>query len=495
MRLTEQQNRPFIERCCRQLLLLAASIREVRPRLFTERLIRMIKKAKRRFWIRVASFSAAALVVLGAFSAIGFSAASRYRTTLELSYRRALEEISVYISNIENALNKGIYAASTPQIIGLSNKLFSECACAKVCLSQIPLDEIPVESIHKFISQTGDFANTLSRKVSSGAAITAEDYESLTLLADYAVTLNAAIQDVESELLNNFENAADITGYLDQFTPQYEQLARLAVNDGFRQMEEGFADYPTLIYDGPFSDHIYQQESIMLKDKREVSEQVAREAAANFRRGASSQLTLTNQSEGKIPTYTFSCADNTTCTLDVTIQGGIPQRMIDSRLVEETVLSTQQAIATATMFLQERGFASMKESYYSIANNIITINFAATEQGYTCYPDLIKVSVALDNGAVLMYDATGYIMNHTGRTPPAPKLTLADAQAKLSPHLTVSSSSQAIIPTSWKGESYCYEFHCVGRENQEVLVYINTQTGLEEQILILEKSDNGIFVM
>ena len=86
-------------------------------------------------------------------------------------------------------------------------------------------------------------------------------------------------------------------------------------------------------------------------------------------------------------------------------------------------------------------------------------------------------------------------MNHTVRDIPAPILSLEEAQEKLNSNLTVEDASPAVIPTSWKGESFCYEFHCTGKDGQEVLVYINTQTGLEDQILILEKSDNGTFVM
>jgi hypothetical protein len=40
----------------------------------------------------------------------------------------------------------------------------------------------------------------------------------------------------------------------------------------------------------------------------------------------------------------------------------------------------------------------MKQSYRITERNTLTINYAYSENGVICYPDLIKVSVALDNG-------------------------------------------------------------------------------------------------
>ena len=42
----------------------------------------------------------------------------------------------------------------------------------------------------------------------------------------------------------------------------------------------------------------------------------------------------------------------------------------------------------------------MKESYFSTNDGICTINFAYMEDDVVCYPDLIKVNVALDTGNV-----------------------------------------------------------------------------------------------
>ena len=49
----------------------------------------------------------------------------------------------------------------------------------------------------------------------------------------------------------------------------------------------------------------------------------------------------------------------------------------------------------------------------------------------------------------------------------------------------------AIIPTEWKTEILCYEFK--GKiDNTDFLVYINAETGREENILVIIDTPNGI---
>ena len=75
----------------------------------------------------------------------------------------------------------------------------------------------------------------------------------------------------------------------------------------------------------------------------------------------------------------------------------------------------------------------------------------------------------------------------------------AEARSHLSPHLTVQGEGRlALIPTTQQTEALCYEFSCTGDPGgdsetpDQVLVYVNVQTGLEEQILILMQDDLGV---
>ena len=169
--------------------------------------------------------------------------------------------------------------------------------------------------------------------------------------------------------------------------------------------------------------------------------------------------------------------------------------MMDSRTVAQAALDYEQAKEKAQAFLKQANVDSVKESYYVINDNVCTIQFFTEESGAIVYTDLVKVSVALDNGEICGYNSTGYVMNHHSRTLSSPSVSLEEAKKAISPALKIKSEQMAIIPTAGLHEVTCYEFLCSGKNEEEVLVYLNADTGMEEQILILLRSDNGVLTI
>ena len=134
----------------------------------------------------------------------------------------------------------------------------------------------------------------------------------------------------------------------------------------------------------------------------------------------------------------------------------------------------------------------MKESYYYTEDGICTVNFAFTKNNVVMYPDLIKVSISLENGEVLSFDATGYISNHTERENITPQISENEAKNIVNSQLEILDTKVCVIPTEWNTEQLCYEIHCRNRDKREFLIYIDGKTGMEDNILILLYSDDGI---
>ena len=59
-------------------------------------------------------------------------------------------------------------------------------------------------------------------------------------------------------------NGGDITGNEVKSKNSNANVASLSLD--FTQAEEAFADYPTLIYDGPFADAVLNREPAVTKD-------------------------------------------------------------------------------------------------------------------------------------------------------------------------------------------------------------------------------------
>ena len=164
--------------------------------------------------------------------------------------------------------------------------------------------------------------------------------------------------------------------------------------------------------------------------------------------------------------------------------------MQNNREVNEKKISQEEANEIGKKFLSEKGFENMKETYFTKLGNVVTINYAYENNGIVVYPDLIKVKVALDNGEILGIETEGYLNSHTSRKFNNVKITIDEAREKLNTDLELLDEGMAVIPTEWKTELLCYEFK--GKiENREFLVYINAETGEEEDILVILDTPGG----
>lgn len=194
----------------------------------------------------------------------------------------------------------------------------------------------------------------------------------------------------------------------------------------------------------------------------------------------------------QIPYYDFSIdfAEERGASIAISKKGGhIIYASLD-RKVEENKISQEEASEKAKEFLDNKEFFNMKETYYMKEENIVTINFAYEQDGVIMYPDLIKVKVALDDGEILGIETTGYLNSHTERELVEEQISLEEARENINENLEITSERKAVIPTKWKSEILCYEFQ--GKVNdKEFLVYINVETGREEDILVILNTPGG----
>lgn len=449
----------------------------------------MVIKSKRNL-IRIISFICAAIVALSAVAVSNYVRAEKLDRINTNSQQRALTELTTCMSNIQQGLSKEFYTATAPMAEKLSSEIWREASQAKSCLSVLPVSDILLENTFKFLSQVGAFCSSLSEKAAKGEKISEEEYASLEELIKYSKELTSRLENMCAYLENGaliFESTDDAVAAMS------EELDSMDFETAISDAEQALVDYPTLIYDGPFSDHILQKEPEMTKGKEEISEAAATEAAANFSGIAIEKLKREEDENGTLASYTFSSEEDGV-VISITKRGGYLSYMLGSSYAGVSKLSAEEAIERGLEYLKSHGINNMKESYYSINDGICTVNYAYVQNGVICYPDLIKISVAMDTGKVISVDARGYLVNHFARTDVNPVLTSENAAKSLSPYLTVKDVKTAVIPTDSGNEILCYEFWCEGTGNEELLVYINAATGEEENIFFLLYSDNGILV-
>lgn len=438
---------------------------------------------------------AAAFAVASGLAIQGHSRAARYEQLLENSYTHAYFELAAAVSELDASLQKAQYA-STPVMMGvLCTDIYSKAVAAQMALGELPASGVVLEQTSAFLARTGDYACALAKTAAVEGGCGQKAHATLQGLASASAALSSSLLDLQSDLAGGSVS-------VDALIHAEEALARSTGDSEagqggttFQSIEADFPEVPTLIYDGPFSEHLGGKTPLALEGLSQVGKDEARAAAAEFLGLRPEVFSLTDEGEGVLPVWGFSATvDGGELYIEVTQQGGKVLSLFSSRTVGEAVLSPQEAVDAAVRFLEARGFDSMTESYHINQGNVLTINFAPMENGVLCYPDLVKVSVALDTGSVMGFECHGWIMNHTGRNVSTPAVDEKTAAAVVSPDLEILSHQLALIPTGGEYEVLCHEFKCRTSDDTHVIVYINAATGNEEKILLLLEDETGTLV-
>lgn len=412
-------------------------------------------------------------------------------TAVNNTYDRAFFELADYVTDIDALLSKAQLAASPAQLASISNEIFMQAAEAKTCFGELPTHNTNLENTARFLSQVGDYTYVLSQNMINGTAITSEEYENLNSLNKYASELSKQLNKIEEKIYSgelSFETAS--AGFM---------IEAKAANDIFTDLEnveKSFEGYPSLIYDGPFSEHIENMQSHMLSSAAEITKEEALEKAKQFLGKKGDNLVFeTEMKNTAIEAYVFGKEhEGGYITISITKKGGFVLYFLENRDVKANNFDVASATEKAMKFLDKHGFTNCVDNYYEVDDNIATINFAYSQDGIKCYSDLIKVRVALDDGEVIGLECKGYLMNHRDRALGTPVLTEEEAKARVSTHLDVTAVSLAVVPKDSLREVLCYEFKGTYLD-KNFIVYINAENGREEDILLLIESETGILTI
>ncbi len=437
---------------------------------------------KRRHIVRIISFSMAILIILG-----GYVLKINYRfmqveRRLVHSYQSDLEELCASVDGMAITLEKCLYTGTAGGFSSLTNELVLQAGSASAALSGLPVEQNGVATLSKFLSQVSDYSLYLNRKVVNGADITDDERKNISKLLTIARELSRRLDEANTM----YNDSGNWQTSIEAALSGADSISGLGAS--FTEAEESLADYPTLVYDGPFSDHLQNKESKILKSAKEISVADAKSRAAIAVSLKSDDLRETSVEDGTMPSYVFTFD---TGSIAVTKRGGYITYFRKERNITESKITYEQAVEAAKKYIQDKKIGDFTSTYYFTDEGVCTVNFAFKQDDAICYTDLIKVGVAMDTGEIVFYEARGYIMNHYKRDLEVPKHTAEEAEEVLNSHLEVMNIHLAVIPSGGEKELYCYEFYCSGENGEEMLVYINVDTLVEEQILILLKTDGG----
>ncbi len=406
------------------------------------------------------------------FGSYCYSLSSENSIAQENKYNYSFSEVVNYINNIENYLAKAMISKSTTHSAETLNKIWADSNLAIVYFENIPFVNEGSNKSIKFLNQVSDYCYTLSRKSLNGEELTEEDFANLKTLYNYSLNLKNVLNELSRELNNGTISWEDLNTKTDLAFEEED------INI-FSSIESNFDDYEGLIYDGAYSDYVKQTEKLGLTGD-DIDEETAKSKVQDFFENQGiKEITsngIINGDDIESYSFTLKTEQNEDISVEVSKKGGWFVNVLSDKDVKEEKISAEEAVELGKDYLSKMGYSSMRETYYTKLQNIITVNYAYYENNITMYPDLIKVKIALDDGDILGMEAAGYLNNHIARQNLNVGISLDEAKSKLNKNLEILSEGLAVIPEeSTKEEIFCYEFK--GKvENREFLVYINALT-------------------
>jgi spore germination protein len=432
------------------------------------------------------------LIIVAVLGVVLYKKQAQYRQASENSYNMAFYELVDYVQNVESYLAKSVISSTPEQGAETLTHLWREANLAQSYLSRLPIESQELENTEKFLNQVSDYSYSLSRKNIYNEKLTTEDLDNLKQLHDYSINLENTLNQLSNDLNGGRISWGELTkkGGV-AFAQQVSNISK----DSFGNMEENFHEYSGLIYDGAFSEHMTKSEKKGLTGEN-IDEEAARNKVKEFIGEDKIEEIISNgKSENTdIIAYDFTVKlkedKNNKAYISISEKGGHVVFMNYNRDVNAETITQEKADEFGKKFLKDKGFDNMKETYYLKESGIVTINYAYEQDGVTIYSDLIKLKVALDNGEVLGIETKGYLNSHEERNIQQAKISKEQAKENLNPKLQIESEALAIIPTKWRTERLCWEFK--GKvDDTDFLVYINAETGKEEDILVIVNTPNG----
>ena len=417
----------------------------------------------------------ALLLALSAVSGLAFRFKTErdgYAARLREIYEGAVLSALRQMEDMQLSLSKALLS----QEDGAENRYLNQVSAGAVqvqrSLSLLPLSHTATQRAIKFANQAADYSGALLR----AGEITPEDAARLTGLLNACGEYAFALSQHRESLAQEAESGKTA------FYPEGSEPESVSYDSA--------VSYPTLIYDGPFSDARRTGQALALGTKI-VSQEEAIVLARDFVGDRVKRASAGAAMGGSIPCWgvTLDLGD-LTLQAAVTRQGGKILWMAPDQGDFPQEKSVEECRENALLFLSARGFEGMRPTFFQVYQGVAVISFAASQGDTLLYPDLVKVQLRMDTAQVVGLEARNYWQNHAARGLLKPALTEEEARKLVGPRLNVQSGSLCLIPTDG-GEKLCYEFK--GEfGGHTYLSYINALDGRQEELLKVVESDTGL---
>ena len=385
-----------------------------------------------------------------------------------------------YVDGMDTNMSKLLVSADDESRQKLLSEITTQATLAASDVARIPLSDENKFGTAKFVNQVGDYAKYLNNKLIDGISITKGEWKTVRELAEINAKLKSDLMELSSDLGEDFDfNSISATNENDVFS------------SAFADIESRAAEYPELIYDGPFSDGLKAKKAKGLDGKKVTSFEAQKIYEEIFADYGVQNAEAIGEKNDKIKTINFEGeADKTRLYAEISEVGGNLITFDYFMDCQKEVYDLDYCVGAGEKFLEKLGLGDLKPVWAAESGAVAYINYALFKDGAIVYPDMVKVTVCKERGIVSGFDSREYYLNHTEREMGKATLTAEQARAKTEDKIEVQSVRLALIPKGNDAEVLTYE--CMGvADGATYYIYIDATSGKQVKIFKVVETTEG----
>ena len=394
--------------------------------------------------------------------------------TLESMYSSSYYSMVDSVNNLQVNADKFETLASSSSQRSVLKDMEQDCAYIVAGLSVLPIDAENSNSAIKFFNQVSGMCEAYITAIDKGESLTNEQLL-LVDKAEYALSIIKSKLNTHNELVRKGDYEFITVGVFDD-----EGVTQFSSSIGDLTANE--VDYPTMIFDGPFSAALENKKAVGLSN-----EEISKDQAYNYLKDVvykDQDVTVEylQETNGEFATYDFKVTrEKIDYYAQVTKRQGLLLTLSGYAVTQEPNISSEKAQELAESFAKQLGFGELTTTWLEVKENIAYINLAPTQDDVVLYPDLVKVKVDMYAQSIIGFESKNYAYNHIERDFEI-TITLEEAEKELGFDYIVLNTRKAIIPLEDDTEVVTYEFAC-DRINGLYYYYVDANTGKLVQIL------------
>ena len=402
--------------------------------------------------------------------------------TLESMYSSSYYSMIDSVNNLQVNADKFESVATASSQRAILKDMEQDCAYIIAGLSVLPIDVENSNSAIKFFNQISGMCEAYIAAIDKGESLTNEQLL-LVDKAEYALSIIKSKLNTHNDMVRKGDyEFISASVFDDKGVTQFSNsIGDLTANE---------VDYPTMIFDGPFSASLENKKINGLAENEITKDEALDYLKNNVYKDENVDIEYLRETEGDFVTYDFKVVKNKIdYYAQVTKRQGLLLTLSGYAVTEEPNISSEKAQELAQEFAKKAGFGELITTWLEVKDNVAYINLAPTQDGAVLYPDLVKVKVDMYAQSIIGFEAKNYAFNHTARTFET-TITAAQAEKELGFDYIILNTRKAIIALDNDIEVAVYEFAC-DRIGGLYYYYVDANSGKLVEILKVVDSNGA----